>query len=312
MLASRRLTIVGDSLSKQHAISLFCALFSVVDKRATLAGAKQNRSEHAYYLRRGGIVSFVFNDRLLDARKEPGEVWAAAPPSTVDRVRDGRRDESWASRLRRGPAGMDDVVIFATGLHWNAAIAPGYPAMVRAVLSELFPASRPLEPAADAAAPGLGAPFLGTFVYRSNFVPGCSAERRPSSYAGRHAAVLGREVEPARPRRPAPPPRPLYNWGHLLPYDAVWATELAAAPREHRRRLHVLNVTELTSLRGDAHCERCGSRSRPNQTSDSLDCLHFCLTGSGPIDAWSVLLQEEVLRPLLHDRRRRRRFVARK
>merc|ERR1712205_294178 len=67
-------------------------------------------------------------------------------------------------------------------------------------------------------------------------------------------------------------------------------------------RLRILNVSELTSLRGDGHCERCtdeansskrSGQSEAASTARARDCLHFCLPG--PVDTWSAMLQEELL-----------------
>ena len=130
---------------------------------------------------------------------------------------------------------------------------------------------------------------------------GCSAERRPTSFEARlqHAA-----------RR--------FNWGELLRYDDAWVAAMQAraitatatadptmATTPPPRPARVLNVSLLTSLRGDGHCEDCASSSldrvRPPGPADrggavtqaeaaAADCLHYCLPG--PVDTWSVLLQE--------------------
>ena len=66
------------------------------------------------------------------------------------------------------------------------------------------------------------------------------------------------------------------------------------------RRLHVLNVSDLTSQRGDGHCELCTPElpsggvgvAIKGHPAHTLDCLHFCLPG--PLDVWNVLLQADL------------------
>ena len=159
--------------------------------------------------------------------------------------------------------------------------------MVHGVLSHLL------------AQPAANKRFMGTLVYRCNYLPGCSREREPTDFAPRAAAAAHR-----------------FNWAELPKYDAIWAEAL----REHEQqqsgteargngaaggasaRLAVLNVSVLTSLRGDGHCEDCSSPMASGTSSGSgaqlgadpfagLDCLHYCLPG-GPMDAWSALLQD--------------------
>jgi hypothetical protein len=146
----RRLIIVGDSLSKQHAISLSCLLFSHIDQPATLrlhhatppsghtlaaaaGSAAAAEFAHAFVLRSGGMVQFIFDDYLLEmASVRPENASSAATrgllagggvataryverPRMRDGVRNGRRIESWARRLRLGVAGKDDVLVLNTG-----------------------------------------------------------------------------------------------------------------------------------------------------------------------------------------------------
>ena len=378
---ARRLLLIGDSLSKQHAISLLCLLLPAVDVAAThtlrttgdperavasavasalaphhaqptatptaasggqgtapslrtapstSGKASANKASattkadfaHAFVLVGGGMVQYVFNDRLLEiagitpaatpastpastpAAAEGGRVGGAAAgtdaagggaradsgasggggtrggggvravryverPATKDSTISGRRVESWARRVRLGAVGARDVLVFNSGAHWPRAQGRAYASMVQGVLGFLL--DRPSGKGGSGAG---AARFEGSIVYRTNWLPGCSAERAPSAADARLAAAARR-----------------FNWGELGRYDQMWADAMharrALLPHaEPRPRLRVLNVSNLTGLRGDGHCEDCASTG----AGAELDCLHYCLPG--PVDTWSALLQK--------------------
>ena len=367
LAGGRRLTIVGDSSSKQMAVALSCALFNVIDLPSTYALATAGRhATHMFVLRGGGLVQYVFSDRLVDLY-DPSQ--GLIRPSSKDSVRGGRRDESWLARLRMGDASATDVIVFNTGLrttvalqprseshttqpshcHWRKAPLPTpslsltahamshalpllvpsllticapprtdwsrtdhiklYGVAIRSVLGHLL---APREQSPDLKFDA----FRGMVVYRSNYLPGCTEERHPTSPEWRRAQAAA-----------------TFNWGRLDEFDRIWAEELSLARQlvaserrgievgkrttgdklvtaQPRARLHFLNVSQLTSARGDGHCEFCTTapalmptvpdgRATAGQTSTATsavrDCLHYCLTGSGPVDTWNALLQEEVL-----------------
>lgn len=277
-LEGGRLTIVGDSMAKQHAVSLFCELYrTAVDKKATAA---LRAAEHTYVLRGGGRVAFVNSDRLVRLTRVAGELQAA--PILADSSAAGRRDESWASRLRMGAEGARDAVVFSSGAHWSELDAvANHRVAVRGLLAYLLGPNQTR---------GAGRPrFEGSILYRTNFVPGCSDDAGPSAFDARWEAARDRGVE-------------THNWRMLPAFDRVWAEELrrrelvADDPEDDpRRRLAILNVSVLTSLRGDGHVGRYAPADAASRMRNATDCLHFCLPG--PIDAWNVLLRDAIARP---------------
>lgn len=295
----RRLVIIGDSLSKQHAISLLCLLYPAIDLPATRRLRTGADFAHAFVLEHGGVVQFIFNDRLLEiAASQPGSGGAAggsrsiAPvatgshgrnptlaatsvryveqPVSRDGTRNGRRFESWSRRIRFGPSGRADVIVLNTGAHWPLQHEAAYRSMSHSVLAFLLDRDKATER------------FEGTVLYRTNFLPGCSSARHPTPAAPRAALAQSS-----------------YNWAALSRYDHIWAQtidERAAAGVERddaatmKAEVGILNVSHLTSLRGDGHCEDCAA---PGGAKEGSDCLHYCLPG--PVDVWSALLQEIVM-----------------
>lgn len=120
LAGGRRLMIVGDSISKQHAISLTCLLHAHIDVPATLRlmrapqplAEHPREHQHTLLLRGGGLVQYVFNDRLVDVlpatATSPAQV---RRPAQRDAVRSGRRVESWKARLRTGNASAGDTLV---------------------------------------------------------------------------------------------------------------------------------------------------------------------------------------------------------
>ena len=102
--------------------------------------------------------------------------------------------------------------------------------------------------------------YRGAAFYRTNYAPGCG-----KALDNARSSVLGHDAP--------------HGWGLLHSFDAVW-------PRVAARvypKLRVLNVSGPSSQRPDVHV---GPLSAAGE-----DCLHFVMPG-GPVDVWSVLLQD--------------------
>lgn len=153
-----QLLLVGDSLTQQHFVSLFCLLSEEIDEDATRAllahplrdeaGPSEARitgtAMYAFVLRGGGIVRAANSDLLVWAT--PRESTLAHPAGRADKShsavfevpageRDGAGDgtqltyyrplsplprlqEAWGAWLRVGSRGARDVLVLNSGAHW--------------------------------------------------------------------------------------------------------------------------------------------------------------------------------------------------
>ena len=248
----RVLTLVGDSVTDQQFLSLFCLLGSVVD-RTSLNGSR------AFSLVGGGRVQHLRTDFLVDSRHA---LTSGILNLTLLRQKDGtyhyrstRIDEAWAPRLRYGSKSSADVLLLSTGYHWPefGLNALRFASLMHQVLEQLKSAG-----------------FAGQILYRTLFAPGCGDE-------------------PNNNRTSFLPPSAPHGWARYREYDQEAAALAHPYVSTSGKPLwSILNVSVSTSKRVDGHCGECHARLPGG--SKAHDCLHYCLMPGGPVDLWNAAL----------------------